>query len=81
MRLSQPSNAVAERNCFNERQAAKKHLLRQVVAQARASAQVIHELAHTPLPPLDDLGKSARIARAGERDDERIGRLCEVGGR
>jgi hypothetical protein len=42
---------------------------------------VIHELAHARLPPYDDLGECTRIAATGERDDERVGRLLEIGGR
>jgi hypothetical protein len=59
----------------------EEHLLREIVAERRPPAQVVHELADAALPPRDDLGKRTRIAGAGEREDERIGRLLEVGGR
>jgi hypothetical protein len=81
MRFSQPSKAAAARSCVSERHAVQKHLLREVVAQARAAAKVIHELAHARVPARNELGERARIAGTGERDDERIGRLLKIGGR
>jgi hypothetical protein len=55
--------------------------LREVITVLRLAAEVVHELAHAPVPAFDDLCKRAGIARTRERDDQWIGRLRELGGR